>query len=241
MKLFSTGAVTALSVLLTVLAPAASAQAKLDPAKPDFTGIWHRVGYSATVKPDKGPVPLTAEAAKTYAAHKAAAARGDRSWDNTSVCLPEGVTRLMLKAEPFEILQRPGYVALVYQINRLVRVAYMGASLPAENQEYHLGESVAKWDGNELVIESAGFNNETLIDDSGVPHGLELKVTERLSLENGGKRLKNRMTIEDPETFTAPWTVTVNYDRMPAGHQMPEDVCAERIGNTAPRSRKTKR
>ena len=227
----------AFSVALTLFAPAASAQAKLDPSKPDFTGIWHRVGYTATVRPDKGALPLTAEAAKVYAAHKAAAAKGDKSYDNTSVCLPDGVTRLMLKAEPFEILHRPGFVAFAYQINRLVRVAYFDAKLPVENQEYHLGESVAKWDGKDLVIETAGFNDQTLIDDSGVPHGLELKVTERLSLENGGKRLKNRMTIEDPETFTAPWTVTVNYDRMPAGFQIPEDVCAERIGNTAPRNR----
>jgi hypothetical protein len=236
MKLLPTCAAL-IAVASSFLAPAASAQAKLDPSKPDFTGIWHRVGYTGTVKPDKGALPLTAEAAKVYAAHKAAAAKGDKSHDLTSICLPEGLTRLMLKAEPFEILHRPGLVAFDYQTNRLVRVAYFGAKPSAESPEYYLGESAAKWDGNDLVIETQGFNDQTLIDDSGVPHGLELKVTEHLSLENGGKRLKNRMTIEDPETFTAPWTVTVNYDRMPAGYQMPEDVCAEHIGNTAPRSR----
>lgn len=221
---------------LFVVTTSALAQAPLDPTKPDVTGVWHRVGYAAAVKPDKGPLPLNAEAGKVYAAHRAAVAKGDRSHDLTTVCLPEGLPRLMLKAQPFEILQRPGFVAFNYQINRLVRVAYFDVKPSAENPEYYLGESIASWDGKELVIETTGFNDQTLLDDSGVPHGLELKLTERLSLIDGGKRLRNRMTVEDPETFTAPWTVTATYERM-KGYQIPEDVCAERIGSSRPRSR----
>jgi len=226
---------TACAALLAV-ASSAFAQAPLDPSKPDLTGIWHRVGYTAAVKPDKGPLPLNAEAAKVYASHKAAAAKGDRAHDLTSVCLPEGLPRLMLKAQPFEILQRPGFVAFNYQVNRLVRVAYFDAKPSAESPEYYLGESIAAWDGKDLVIETTGFNDMTLLDDSGVPHGLALKLTERLSLVDGGQRLRNRMTVEDPETFTAPWNVTVTYERM-KGYQMPEDVCAERVGSSRPRSR----
>jgi len=221
---------------LFALSPAAFAQAPLDASKPDFTGVWRRVGYAATVRPDKGPLPLTAAAAKVYAGHKAAAAKGDRSHDLTTVCLPEGLPRLMLKAQPFEILQRPGFLAFNYQINRLVRVAYFDAKPSAENPEYYLGESIAKWDGKDLVIDTQGFNDMTLLDDSGVPHGLELKLTERLSLVDGGARMKNRITVEDAETFTAPWTVTVTYERL-KGYQIPEDVCAERIGSSRPRSR----
>jgi hypothetical protein len=221
---------------LFAAATSAFAQTPLDPAKPDFTGVWHRVGYAAAVKPDKGPLPLKPEAGKIYAQHRAAAAKGDRSYDLTTVCLPEGLPRLMLKSQPFEILQRPGFLAFNFQINRLVRVAYFDAKPSAESPEYYLGESIAKWDGRELVIETTGFNDQTLLDDSGVPHGLELKLTERLSLLDGGMRLRNRMTIEDPETFTAPWTVTVTYERM-KGYQIPEDVCAERIGSSRPRSR----
>jgi len=226
---------TACAALFAV-ASSAFAQAPLDPSKPDLTGIWHRVGYTAAVKPDKGQLPLNAAAAKVYASNKAAAAKGDRAHDLTSVCLPEGLPRLMLKAQPFEILQRPGFVAFNYQVNRLVRVAYFDAKPSAESPEYYLGESIAAWDGKDLVIETTGFNDMTLLDDSGVPHGLALKLTERLSLVDGGQRLRNRMTLEDPDTFTAPWNVTVTYERM-KGYQMPEDVCAERIGSSRPRSR----
>jgi hypothetical protein len=142
----------------------------------------------------------------------------------------------MLKSQPFEILQRPGFLAFNYQINRLVRVAYFDATPSEESPEYYLGESIAKWDGRELLIETSGFNDQTLLDDSGVPHGPGLKLTEHLSLLDGGNRMRNRMTIEDPETFTAPWTITVTYERM-KGYQIPEDVCAERIGSSKPRSR----
>ena len=226
---------TACAALFAVTS-SAFAQAPLDPSKPDLTGIWHRVGYTAAVKPDKGPLPLNAAAAKVYASNRAAAAKGDRTHDLTSVCLPEGLPRLMLKAQPFEILQRPGFVAFNYQVNRLVRVAYFDAKPSVESPEYYLGESIAAWDGKDLVIETTGFNDMTLLDDSGVPHGLALRLTERLSLVDGGQRLRNRMTVEDPETFTAPWNVTVTYERM-KGYQIPEDVCAERIGSSRPRSR----
>jgi hypothetical protein len=65
-------------------------------------------------------------------------------------------------------------------------------------------------------------------------------VLERLSVIDGGKRLRNRITIEDPATFRTPWTTTVTYQRLP-GYQMPEDVCAERIGGSTPRPRPAKR
>ena len=87
---------------------------------PDLTGIWQRVGYTAATTAERGQAPpLLPEAAKVYAEHKAAAAKGDHSHDLSTVCLPEGIPRLMLKAEPFEILHRPTLVAFVYQVNRL--------------------------------------------------------------------------------------------------------------------------
>lgn len=234
MKAFHTKLVAACATLLAAACTLpVFAQQPLDASKPDFTGVWRRIGYAAAVKPDQGALPLTQEAAKVYAGHRAAAAKGNHAYDQTNVCLPEGLPRLMLKAQPFEILQRPGFLAFNYQINRLVRVAYFDGKPAADNPEYYLGESFARWDGRELVIETQGFNDQTLLDDSGVPHGTGLRLTERLSLVDGGRRLKNRMTIEDPATFTTPWTVTATYERL-RGYQLPEDVCAERIGSSRP-------
>ena len=210
-------------------------------APPDLTGIWQRVGYTAATTAERGQAPpLLPDAAKVYAEHKAAAAKGDKAHDLSTVCLPEGIPRLMLKAEPFEILHRPTLVAFVYQVNRLPRVVYLNEESTTDDSGYYLGTSVGKWQDDELVIETRNFNDLTLLDDAGLPHSDQLRVLERLSVIDGGKKLRNRITIEDPATFRTPWTTTVTYQRLP-GYQMPEDVCAERIGGSTPRPRPAKR
>ena len=210
-------------------------------APPDLTGIWQRGGYPAPTTAERGQAPpLLPDAAKVYAEHKAAAAKGDKSHDLATVCLPEGIPRLMLKAEPFEILQRPALLAFVYQVNRLPRVVYLNEQPTTDDSGYYLGNSVGKWQDDELVIETRNFNDLTLLDDAGLPHSDQLRVLERLSVIDGGKKLRNRITIEDPATFRTPWTTTVTYQRLP-GYQMPEDVCAERIGGSTPRPRPAKR
>ena len=175
-----------LALLACCVATAAVAQAP----KVDMTGVWRRADYKPAVVVDGGGQPrMTAEGARLYSAHRAAAARGDRSYDTSTICLPEGIPRLMLKAEPFEILQRPTLVAFNYQINRLPRVVYLDAKPPIENGGYYLGESTGKWEGDTLVIDTRGFNTETLVDDSGLPHSEDMTVTERLTLSADGKKL----------------------------------------------------
>ncbi|MFM1887288.1 MAG: hypothetical protein RL026_2445 [Pseudomonadota bacterium] len=215
------------------------AQVPLAADKPDFSGIWRRVGYQPAALPDGGkPLPLLPAAAATLAAHQAAASRGDRSHDLSALCLPEGLPRLMLKAEPFEVLQRPGFLAFNYQINRLSRLAYIGEAPPEENNGFYLGESTARWEGDSLVIDTRGFNDQTLLDDAGLPHSDALVLTERLQLSKEGRELVNQITVQDPRTFSAAWTITVRYERL-KDFLMPEDVCADRLGSTAPRDRRT--
>jgi len=225
-----------MKLLLTLAAVAAtavaSAQAPLDPSKPDLTGVWQRAEYRPAAKP-----PLLPEAAQLYAERKAARAKGDKTLDPSSACLPEGIPRLMLKAEPFEVLQRPTLVAFAYQINRLSRVAYLNEPVAKEDGDYYLGESTAKWDGDTLVIDTRGFNDITWLDDTGLPHGTAMHVTERLQLAKGGQMLVNRITVDDAEYYAAPWDLTVSYQRSKS-LRFPEDVCAEKIGGSKPRPKK---
>lgn len=227
-----------LIVMLALCGMSASfAQAPLDLGKPDFTGIWHRVDYRPSAANAGTKPPLLPAAAKVYAAHQVAAAHGDRSFDSAAICLPEGIPRLMLKSEPFEILQRPTLVAFNFQINRLNRVVYLKDSPPPDDGGYYLGEATGKWEGATLVIDTRGFNDQTLLDDVGLPHSESLRVTERLSLSQGGHRMTDHITIQDPDTYSKPWTVTASYERMPGAH-LTEDVCAERVGSSRPHSRK---
>jgi hypothetical protein len=222
----------AVAVALAASAAAASA------APPDLTGVWSIATYRAAARPADGAAPpLTPEAKAEYDRHVASARRGDRAFDEVATrCLPPGLPRLMLIDKPFEILQKDRIVYFVYQENRLPRRVYFGESLPENPDPLYLGFSVARWEGDALVIESSGFRDETLLDDSGLPHSDALRLIERYELSKDGKTLRARFTITDPKTFTRPWNTEVQYRKRP-GFEIPEEVCADRLETTRPPKR----
>ena len=223
---------------LAVLAAAWSVPLLAQGAQPDFTGVWSIARPVHALLTIEGNVPpLNAAARSVYQEHLAAAARGDRSFDGTTRCLPPGLPRLMLVNEPFEILQRDKAVYFIHQLNRLPRRAYFGEKLPEDVDPVYLGFSVARWDGDTLVIESSGFREGTLLDEAGLPHSEDLRLTERYQVGRDGKSLRVRFTIEDPKTFTRAWSAQADYIRRP-GYELPEEVCADKLDSTRPQQRK---
>jgi hypothetical protein len=210
-------------LMVAVLAAPALTRA----TEPDLTGVWLIVKPPTTLKTVAGTrPPLNAGGKALYEQHLAAAARGDRTFDGTGKCLPPGLPRLMLVNEPFEIMQRDKVVYFVHELNRLPRRAYFGEALPADADPMYLGYSVARWDGATLVIESSGFREGTLLDDSGLPHSESLHLTERYQLDKDGRTLHARFTIDDPKMFTQPWDAKADYVRRPE-YEIPEQVCAD--------------
>ena len=204
---------------------------------PDFTGAWIISAYSPSLKPIDGkPVPFKPEAKKVYEAHIAAAAKGDHAWDDTSICLPEGLPRLETIHEPFEIMQRANAMYFVAQ-NRLPWRAYFNEKLPdpADADPMYLGYHVAKWEGSKLVIDSASFRDATVLDDKGIPHSEKLRLTATYAMGPNDKTMTVTWRIEDPDTFTQPWTARATFKRMPASFQFHEEVCAAKLQSTAPK------
>jgi len=204
-------------------------------AHPDFTGQWIVSAYSPSLTPADGkPVPFKPEAKKVYDQHLAAAAKGDRKWDETSICLPEGLPRLQTIKEPFEIMQKSNAMYFVAQ-NRLPWRAYFNEKLPDDPDPMYLGYHVAKWDGAKLVIDSAGFRDASVLDDKGIPHSEKLHLTATYAMGADKNTMTITWQIEDPDTFTRPWTAKASFKRMPASFQFPEEVCAEKLQTTAPK------
>jgi hypothetical protein len=223
------------ALTLTALLLAGSAYAA--PAvHPDFTGVWTINNAPQALKTVEGQTPpLLPAAQKVYAKHLADAAKGDREFDGVAYCLPPGLPRLMLEDKPFQILQRPKQVFFVHQLNRLPRRVYMDEAIPDDIDSFYLGYSVGKWVGDELVVDSKGFREGvTLLDKSGLPHSAALHLTERYKLSADGSTLTARFTIEDPKTYSRPWSAAASYHKMP-GYQFPEEVCADSLKSTAPR------
>jgi hypothetical protein len=112
----------------------------------------------------------------------------------------------------------------------------MGGAAVEPELPLTMGFPVGKWDGDTLVIRTVGLIDATILDASGLPHSESLVLNERLRVLPDG-RLEDRITIEDPETFTKPWD-TVLYFHRDASARVTDDVCPDRIARGEPAVRK---
>jgi hypothetical protein len=127
----------------------------------------------------------------------------------------------------YRIMQSPAVVALLYEngTGRYRQIYMDGRTLPADPNPTWLGYSVGRWEGDTLVVESAGFNDRTWLDRAGHPHSEKLRVTERFRRVDFG-HVEYQITFDDPETLTRPLSLSlpVSYQ---ADTDMLENVCNE--------------
>lgn len=201
----------------------------------NFEGTWQISAAQSSFKPAGGSIPFTEKGRQRYQENKRYLAK--RNFDEydyaTARCASPGLPRLMLTPERFRIWQRPGLTVFQFEWNRLFRQVDMGGLLKQtriiEDDEL-VGRSIpiskGRWEGDTLVVNTEGFAENTLLDNL-VPHGYDLKLTERLRLKDANT-LENRITIEDAEYFTRPWETTVTYKRQPDG-PFAEQVCLDNL------------
>ena len=98
-----------------------------------------------------------------------------------------------------------------------------GRGFPADFTPTWFGYSVGKRDGDALVVETIGLNEETWLDNAGHPHSEALRVTERFRRINPAT-LNIDITINDPKAYAKPWTATVRFERV-SESDFGEHVC----------------
>jgi hypothetical protein len=157
-------------------------------------------------------------------------ARGLRTASRAN-CMPPGVPQFLIFAggfEPIYFIQTPSEVVMIHQANTEVRHVYMNVPHSARPVPSWYGESVGHYDGDELVVDTVGFNDRTFVDDTyNVPHTTELHVVERYRLIEEGKTLQANVRVEDPGAFNAPWSAIVRYRRVASPALLTEEPCAE--------------
>ena len=168
-----------------------------------------------------GAPPLTAKGKEAYAANKADKAAGK---DPAASCLMQGEPRLLFTKYPFLIMQYGKHVDFLHQANHTFRITYFDDKLDPEADPIWLGHSTAKWQGKTLVIDSNNFNDQTWLDYTGLPHGLQLKTEEHYTLAADGKTIKGKVTITDPEFYTKPWTTVFTLTKQP-GYTLQQFAC----------------
>ena len=132
-------------------------------------------------------------------------------------CYLPGVPRATYMPFPFQIVQEEDGMMFLYEYANAVRDIYFEDPGPAPVDSW-MGQSVGRWDGDTLVVEVTGLNDQTWFDRAGNHHSAQMKVTERYT-PISPYHLQYEATIEDPETFTRPWTI-----RMPLYRRMEPDA-----------------
>jgi len=116
---------------------------------------------------------------------------------------------------PFEIIQAPpGQITIVHELNHQIRVVAMDKPMPSDKElipfPYYNGHSVGHFEGDTLVVDSAGFNEKTFVDATGAPHTDEMRTTERIR-KISPTQLEDVITIHDPEYYTRDWQARFVY------------------------------
>jgi hypothetical protein len=224
-------AVITLGLALAALAAPATAQG---PQTPDFSGSWERYPqpgetadprYARIEVPDP-PLkqPWLAQWQEKQATLAARIAESQPPGDNYIKCLPDGMPAMMQGMFPMEIFQRPEQINITQEAFNQTRRVTMGGTLPKwdEVDPTFYGTSVARWEGETLVIETTGIKE--YVTFRWVPHSGAMKITERLTLL-APDILRNEITVED-EYLERPWTYSYTYRRMP-GYKLLEYVCED--------------
>ena len=118
-----------------------------------------------------------------------------------------------LLSEAIKIVQAPQLTLVLYEAGNLYRQVYTdGRALPKEfDLPAFNGYSAGRWEGETLVVETAGFNDKTIFDLAGHPHSNELRLTERFRRRDFG-HLDYQITFDDPKMYTKPFTVKIPHE-----------------------------
>jgi len=188
--------------------------------RPDFQGIWqvrNRASYgledhaaSHGMPPGRGVVDGGEIPYQDWALEQRDENfRNRETADPLAVCYMPGVPRIMYMEHPFQIFQTPNHIAITFEWSLVFRLIYTdGKPQPYPGVEFWMGDSRGRWDGDTLVVDVTSHNNRTWFDMSGNFHSEEMSLVERYTMLDADT-IQYEVTIEDPQVFTRPWTISM--------------------------------
>ena len=152
---------------------------------------------------------------------------GKPGYTRQAACWPNGVPGFLLyPVQPIYIVQGAKEVLMISQEDHQVRHIYLNVPHSQHVPLSWNGESVGRYEGDTLVVDTVGMNDQTYIDNYRTPHTDKLHVVERFHLTEGGKTLEVDLHVEDPGAFTVPWNAIQRYRKVEPGPIL-ESFCAE--------------
>ena len=210
-----------------ILVPGAARPMVQDPAHPYINnGIANRTGQQPNYRiGDLNNPNLKQWAKDVMIKDNDEVLKGKIAFTAGQSCVPWGVPAVSLSGGPFFFVQTPQQVLIVEEGDRQARRIYMNVPHSKTPKPSWYGESVGRYEGDTLVVDTIGMNTKTFVDNFRTPHTEKLHVAERFRVIDGGKNLEVHMTVEDPDTFNQPWQAIRRYGR--AEEELGENICRE--------------
>ena len=150
---------------------------RLPNGRPDFNGVWDHAyvpdmslsAKNTTQQKAPGPLPLTPRGIENIKSYDP-----EKDGDYTGMCMPYGLTRSFNGPFPIQIMQTDKHVGFLFEMGTWFHVAPFKDAHSADPNPTWFGESIAKWDGDTLVVDTIGFNGWSRLDTRGHPHSDKL-------------------------------------------------------------------
>ena len=215
--------------------------------KPNLNGVWQAIteanwdieAHSAAPSPvlelgatgampagagivEGGAIPYLPEALKKKKENQS----NRLKLDPEVKCYLPGVPRAVYMPYPFQIIQSTKHIMMLHTYAGAVRTVYMAEQTEAPADSW-MGWSNGKWEGESLVVDTKGFNDQSWFDRAGNFHSDALHVVERFT-PRSADTLNYEATIEDSKTFSRPWKVSLPlYRRVEPNAMIMEFRCVE--------------
>ena len=233
----------AAAALVTLIAASASAQTGLPAPKPwaeptsdphDLNGVYMPDKTSYSYLPVEGGDPPWTPAAKADFLRRRQADKDGKPVVNTStLCLPSGMPKVMTAPYPIQVVVLPKQVLVLHEIQHLMRFIYLNEQHPGADDLFptYAGHSVGHWEGDTLVVDTvATTGGLTTLDQSDRPKSGAMHIVEHMKKIDGGKKLEDLVTFDDPKVYTKTWTARLLYDWRP-DIRFIEYICEENNRN----------
>ena len=194
----------------------------LPPSNEDLLAVARRSPFWNLGSQFKDGLPFTPWGAEIHRQRVA-----DNSKDNPDAhCLPMGLLQFHNHGEPRKMIQTPQEIVILYEANAGIRQIYTdGRPIPKDPDPWWYGYSTGHWEGDTLVVQTAGFRDLGWLDVEGSPLSETGRIIERFRRPDFG-HLEIEVTIDDPKAYTKPWTVHVHQHIM-VDTDIIEFVCQE--------------
>jgi len=204
--------------------------------KPDVSGVWETRNLAAWDIADHGATYISpaskgiVDGGNLPYLPAALAQRDDNrkhpERDPDARCHLPGIPRAVYN-QPWKVIQTANEITILYEYVHGWRVIPLDGRKHSATCETWSGDSIGHWEGNTLVVDVTNFNGETWFDMSGNFHSNALHVVERYTLADANS-INYEATIEDPKTFSRPWTMKMTVHRIAdKAFQLAEYECAD--------------